>query len=114
MQSGITPLKITHRSISQTSGPGTPIPNTPTSNPPDNNGGIDPPTLPPGSPDPVHDLPPQLLAQGWRKFWSRREGRPYFFNKITNQSMWEMPPVDHSQVIGQISASETKKHLLQD
>jgi hypothetical protein len=43
------------------------------------------------SPDPVHDLPIELLQAGWRKFWSRRENRPYFFNKMTNQSMWEMP-----------------------
>ncbi|XP_029652931.1 mRNA (2'-O-methyladenosine-N(6)-)-methyltransferase [Octopus sinensis] len=42
-------------------------------------------------PDPVHDLPPELLQAGWRKFWSKRENRPYFFNKITNESLWEMP-----------------------
>ncbi len=41
--------------------------------------------------DPVHDLPMELLQAGWRKFWSKREGRPYLFNKITNQSLWEMP-----------------------
>ena len=41
--------------------------------------------------DPVHDLPQELLNAGWRKFWSKREGRPYFFNKITNESLWEMP-----------------------
>jgi hypothetical protein len=46
-----------------------------------------------GSPDPVHDLHPELLQAGWRHFWSRREGRPYFFNKITNESLWEMPPM---------------------
>ncbi len=46
----------------------------------------------PGNPnDPVHDLPVELLQAGWRKFWSKREGRPYFFNKVTNQSLWEMP-----------------------
>ncbi|RWS13563.1 phosphorylated CTD-interacting factor 1-like protein [Dinothrombium tinctorium] len=42
--------------------------------------------------DPVHDLPPYLLEKGWRKFWSKREKRPYFFNKLTNESLWEMPP----------------------
>ncbi|RWS28547.1 phosphorylated CTD-interacting factor 1-like protein [Leptotrombidium deliense] len=41
--------------------------------------------------DPVHDLPAALLQQGWRKFWSKREKRPYFFNKVTNESLWEMP-----------------------
>ena len=43
--------------------------------------------------DPVHDLPPELLTAGWRRFWSKRESRPYFFNKLTNESMWEMPPL---------------------
>ena len=46
-----------------------------------------------GSPDPVHDLPLELLQAGWRRFWSRRESRPYFFNKITHESLWEMPPM---------------------
>lgn len=41
--------------------------------------------------DPVHDLPADLLAQGWRKFWSKREGRPYYFNKVTNESLWDPP-----------------------
>lgn len=41
--------------------------------------------------DPVHDLPPELLQAGWRKFWSKRENRPYFFNLVTNESLWEMP-----------------------
>lgn len=48
-----------------------------------------------GSNDPVHDLPPELLQAGWRKFWSKRENRPYFFNKITNESLWEMPRLGH-------------------
>ncbi|KAF7491973.1 hypothetical protein SSS_04848 [Sarcoptes scabiei] len=41
--------------------------------------------------DANHDLPQELLHQGWRKFWSKREERPYFFNKVTNESVWEMP-----------------------
>ncbi|KAK6174693.1 hypothetical protein SNE40_017923 [Patella caerulea] len=49
------------------------------------------PTPSGSSPDPVHDLPPELLQAGWRKFWSKREGRPYFFNKLNNESLWEMP-----------------------
>ena len=44
-----------------------------------------------GAPDPVHDLPAELLAAGWRRFWSRRERRPYFYNKLTSESRWEMP-----------------------
>jgi len=46
-----------------------------------------------GAPDPVHDLPAELLAAGWRRFWSRRERRPYFYNKLTSESRWEMPPL---------------------
>ena len=45
----------------------------------------------PQSPDPVHDLPPELLDAGWRQFWSKREGRNYYFNKFTQKSLWEMP-----------------------
>ena len=29
-------------------------------------------------PDMEHDLPPELLQQGWRKFWSKRENRIYY------------------------------------
>lgn len=53
--------------------------------------GCQPSSPQPMSPDPVHDLPPELLQAGWRKFWSRREGRPYYFNKLTNESLWETP-----------------------
>jgi len=62
-----------------------------------------------GTPDPVHDLPPELLAAGWRRFWSRRENRPYFYNKHTTESRWEMPPLP-----GQVSAIEfdSLAHLL--
>ena len=35
-----------------------------------------------GAADPVHDLPPELLQAGWRRFWSRRESMPYYFNKV--------------------------------
>ncbi|KAJ8302948.1 hypothetical protein KUTeg_019344, partial [Tegillarca granosa] len=47
------------------------------------------------SPDPVHDLPVELLQAGWRKFWSKRESRPYFFNKNTNESLWDMPMLEN-------------------
>lgn len=52
---------------------------------------MSPPLAQGNSADPVHDLPPNMLAQGWRKFWSKRENRPYYFNKITNESLWEPP-----------------------
>uniref|UniRef100_A0A1A9V576 WW domain-containing protein n=1 Tax=Glossina austeni TaxID=7395 RepID=A0A1A9V576_GLOAU len=37
------------------------------------------------------ELTPELFSQGWRKFWSKRENRPYYWNKITGESLWEMP-----------------------
>lgn len=43
------------------------------------------------SQDQVHDLPLELLQRGWRKFWSKRENRPYYFNKLTNESLWDPP-----------------------
>ncbi|XP_077993785.1 mRNA (2'-O-methyladenosine-N(6)-)-methyltransferase-like [Glandiceps talaboti] len=55
----------------------------------------------PTSPDPVHDLPEELLQAGWRKFWSKRERRPYYFNKNSNQSLWDMPPLNSPQVLRQ-------------
>lgn len=39
----------------------------------------------------IEEMPPELIHQGWRKFWSKRENRPYFWNKLTGQSLWEMP-----------------------
>ncbi|XP_071496789.1 mRNA (2'-O-methyladenosine-N(6)-)-methyltransferase-like [Diadema antillarum] len=56
-------------------------------------GATSPPSHMPQSPDPSHDLPMELLEKGWRRFWSKREQRWYFFNKFTNQSLWEMPPI---------------------
>ena len=44
-------------------------------------------------PDLEHDLPAELLQQGWRKFWSKRENRIYFWNKASGESLWEMPPL---------------------
>ena len=59
--------------------PGTPgTPGTP--------GPMPVPQTPAGAPPPGHpqfeiDMPPELLQQGWRKYWSKRENRPYFFNR---------------------------------
>lgn len=39
------------------------------------------------------DLHPELIHQGWRKFWSKRENRPYFWNKLTGESLWETPMI---------------------
>ncbi|XP_017889965.1 phosphorylated CTD-interacting factor 1 isoform X2 [Ceratina calcarata] len=47
---------------------------------------------PPGAfPEP--ELSPELQQQGWKKFWSKRENRPYFWNKLTGESLWVVPPL---------------------
>lgn len=61
-----------------------------------------PPTTPQGAPVnsaafPEYDLPFELTQQGWRKFWSKRENRPYFWNKLTGESLWEMPMIKQPQ-----------------
>lgn len=43
------------------------------------------------------------MHAGWEKCWSRRENRPYYFNRFTNQSLWEMPVLGQHDVI--VSAS---------
>ncbi|XP_075384793.1 mRNA (2'-O-methyladenosine-N(6)-)-methyltransferase isoform X1 [Tenrec ecaudatus] len=56
----------------------------------------------PCSPKPVRlvqDLPEELVHAGWEKCWSRRENRPYYFNRFTNQSLWEMPVLGQHDVI---------------
>ncbi|XP_021938704.1 phosphorylated CTD-interacting factor 1 isoform X1 [Zootermopsis nevadensis] len=76
-----TPIKISHSvgldGVIPHPSPGPQLPQTPHGMPP----GI---YLEP-------ELPPELLQQGWRKFWSKRENRPYFWNKLTGESLWEMP-----------------------
>ncbi|KAK9511151.1 hypothetical protein O3M35_005766 [Rhynocoris fuscipes] len=37
------------------------------------------------------ELTPEMIQHGWRKYWSKRESRPYFWNKLTGESLWEMP-----------------------
>lgn len=52
------------------------------------------PTTPQGAPvnqGLEFELPLELQQQGWRRFWSKRENRPYFWNKLTGESLWEMP-----------------------
>uniref|UniRef100_A0A8C8ITI3 mRNA (2'-O-methyladenosine-N(6)-)-methyltransferase n=1 Tax=Oncorhynchus tshawytscha TaxID=74940 RepID=A0A8C8ITI3_ONCTS len=41
----------------------------------------------------------ELVQAGWSKCWSKRENRPYWFNRFTNQSMWEMPILGQHDVI---------------
>ncbi|XP_039307476.1 mRNA (2'-O-methyladenosine-N(6)-)-methyltransferase isoform X3 [Solenopsis invicta] len=45
---------------------------------------------PPGS-FPELELSLELQQQGWKKFWSKRENRPYFWNKLTGESLWVLP-----------------------
>uniref|UniRef100_A0A4W3J3U4 mRNA (2'-O-methyladenosine-N(6)-)-methyltransferase n=1 Tax=Callorhinchus milii TaxID=7868 RepID=A0A4W3J3U4_CALMI len=47
----------------------------------------------------VQDLSDELVQAGWAKCWSRRENRPYYFNKFTNQSLWELPVFGQHDVI---------------
>lgn len=50
----------------------------------------------PNEPAPIfgsnEELHPDLVMQGWRKCWSKRENRHYFWNKQSGESLWEMPP----------------------
>uniref|UniRef100_A0A673XF76 mRNA (2'-O-methyladenosine-N(6)-)-methyltransferase n=1 Tax=Salmo trutta TaxID=8032 RepID=A0A673XF76_SALTR len=42
----------------------------------------------------------ELVQAGWSKCWSKRENRPYWFNRFTNQSMWEMPVLgQHDDIV---------------
>ncbi|XP_076470748.1 mRNA (2'-O-methyladenosine-N(6)-)-methyltransferase-like isoform X2 [Babylonia areolata] len=47
-----------------------------------------------GQHSPSHDLPVPLLQKGWRKLWSQKHQRPYFYNKFTAQSIWEYPGLE--------------------
>lgn len=60
-------------------------------------------------PDMEHDLPAELLQQGWRKFWSKRENRIYYWNKANGESLWEMPPL-RSNVISNLSSIYKKMY----
>ena len=41
----------------------------------------------------------ELIQAGWSKCWSKRENRAYYFNRFTNQSLWEMPVLGQHDVI---------------
>ncbi|KAJ8401340.1 hypothetical protein AAFF_G00385710 [Aldrovandia affinis] len=58
----------------------------------------DQPLLPSTS-KPIQELPDELIQAGWSKCWSKRENRPYYFNRFTNQSLWEMPVLGQHDVI---------------
>nr|CAG4640682.1 EOG090X02BU [Eulimnadia texana] len=77
-----------------------PVPHTPTTTlqsspvPPAQPGvTLLPPPPPQNQAEFENDLPAELLQQGWKKFWSKRENRIYYWNRITGESLWEMPPL---------------------
>lgn len=37
-----------------------------------------------------HDLPDEFKQLGWRKCYSSREKRHYYFNKFTHESLWNL------------------------
>lgn len=57
-------------------------------------------------------LPMELAQQGWERCWSKRENRPYFFNRNTNESMWEMPMPKQHQVRKHTCSSACSSHVL--
>ncbi|XP_029943254.1 mRNA (2'-O-methyladenosine-N(6)-)-methyltransferase [Salarias fasciatus] len=57
------------------------------------------PPLSPTAASKSPELPDELVQAGWSKCWSRRENRPYYFNRFTNQSLWEVPVLGQHDVI---------------
>uniref|UniRef100_A0A8C5EM09 mRNA (2'-O-methyladenosine-N(6)-)-methyltransferase n=1 Tax=Gouania willdenowi TaxID=441366 RepID=A0A8C5EM09_GOUWI len=57
------------------------------------------PPLSPSTASKTPELPDELVQAGWSKCWSRRENRPYYFNRFTNQSLWEVPVLGQHDVI---------------
>uniref|UniRef100_A0A3B4V3Z9 mRNA (2'-O-methyladenosine-N(6)-)-methyltransferase n=1 Tax=Seriola dumerili TaxID=41447 RepID=A0A3B4V3Z9_SERDU len=57
------------------------------------------PPLSPSTTSKPPELPDELVQAGWAKCWSRRENRPYYFNRFTNQSLWEVPVLGQHDVI---------------
>ena len=53
--------------------------------------GVVSPLSPEQSASKVYDLPVHLLSAGWRRFWSTKGEREYFYNKFTKESRWEYP-----------------------
>ncbi|KAG5836371.1 hypothetical protein ANANG_G00253920 [Anguilla anguilla] len=61
----------------------------------------------PSTSKPIQELPDELIQAGWSKCWSKRENRPYYFNRFTNQSLWEVPVLGQHDVI--VSAARHKQ-----
>ena len=39
------------------------------------------------------------VKQGWKKFWSKRENRPYYWNKASGESLWETPILNKFDIL---------------
>ena len=61
----------------------------------DSSGPLSPQTTSPNNPH-VYDLPPALIEKGWRKWWSQRLNRHYYYNKFSNESVWDEPSIEVS------------------
>jgi hypothetical protein len=46
----------------------------------------------------LDELSPQLIKLGWRKHFSKRENRFYFYNYLTNQSFWSLNEIYSTMV----------------
>jgi hypothetical protein len=44
------------------------------------------------------DLHADLLRLGWRKQFSTRENRPYYYNMLNKQSVWSLKDINYSVV----------------
>lgn len=80
----------------------TPLPTTPTKSllaAPPQTPQTPPSDLPGSSVYYGEELHHDLVNQGWRKFWSKRENRPYFWNKITGESLWETPQLNRFDIL---------------
>ncbi|ALC44779.1 CG11399 [Drosophila busckii] len=83
------PLSAGSSPVASCSSPSTP---TKTHGPPTPDAMAHTPQGPPVGPGGYgEELTAELVNQGWRKFWSKRENRPYYWNKVTGESLWEMP-----------------------
>lgn len=89
----VTPLKMPGQGQGVPVAPGTPgTPGTPGPQPVPQTPGTAPPQQMTQQQFEV-DLPPDLLQVGWRKYWSRRENRPYFFNRATGETLWDLAEI---------------------
>ena len=64
--------------------------------------------------DYAHDLPENLLNAGWRKFWSKRENREYYYNKVTGSSLWDLNELQLQESTSNILTIKRKVSSLTD